>query len=128
MQCLNGPASQTSWTDQLDRSAGQIRWTDPLDGPAERPNGQTSFFIWSLGQFAYSKIFLSVCTLSQFPSPTKALLYNDSNNCYQKVYTSNSKGFRMSLKTIGNKTYVWMKGDDDITNQYKWFVRIAECN
>ena len=34
----------------------------------------------------------------------------------------------MSLKTIGNKTYVWMKGDDDITNQYKWFVRIAECN
>ena len=30
-------------------------------------------YIWSLGQFAYSKIDLSVCTLSQLPSRTKAL-------------------------------------------------------
>ena len=50
MQCVNGSASPTSWTNQLD-------------GPA----GLTSFFIWSRGQFAYSKIFLSVYTLSQLP-------------------------------------------------------------
>ena len=53
IQCVNWSASQTSWTNQLDRLV---------------------LFIWSLGQFAYSKIFLSVCTLSQLPSPTKALL------------------------------------------------------
>ena len=56
------PAGQTSWTDQLDR-----------------PAGRTSSFIWSLGQFAYSKIFLSVCTLSQLPSPTKALFFMNSD-------------------------------------------------
>ena len=59
------PAGRSNWTDQLDRPAGQISWTDLLDGPV--------LFNWSLGQFAYSKIDLSVCTLSQLPSPTKAL-------------------------------------------------------
>ena len=34
--------------------------------------------IWSLGQFTYLKIFLSVCTLSQLPSPTKALFTYDT--------------------------------------------------
>ena len=53
MGLLVGPAGRTSWTDQLDRPV---------------------LFIWSLGQFAYSRIFLSVCTLSQLLSPTKALL------------------------------------------------------
>ena len=69
MQFVNGSAGQTSWTDQLDGPAGRTSWTDQLDGPA----GQTIWtdhldrpvlFIWSLGQFAYSKIFLSVCALS----------------------------------------------------------------
>ena len=90
MQCVNGSASQTSWTDQLDGPAGRTSWTYQLEGPAGRtswtdqldgPAGPTGWtdqldgpvlFIWSLGQFAYSKIFLSVCTLSQLPSPTKA--------------------------------------------------------
>ena len=40
MQCVNGSASWTSWTDQLDGPAGQTSWTDQLDGPA----GQTSSF------------------------------------------------------------------------------------
>ena len=48
IQWVNGSASQTSWTDQLN-------------GPV--------LFIWSLGQFAYSRIDISVCTLSQLPSP-----------------------------------------------------------
>ena len=52
---------------QLDRSAGRTSWTNQLDGPV--------LFTWSLGQFAYSKIGLSVCTLSQLPSPTKALFF-----------------------------------------------------
>ena len=104
MQCVNGSASQTSLTDQLDRPDGRTSWTNQMDGPdgrtswkdqldrpakqtswtnqLDRPAGRTNFtdqldgpvlFIWSLGQFAYSKIFLSVCTLSQLPSPTKAL-------------------------------------------------------
>ena len=51
----------------LVRPAGQTSWTDQLDGPV--------LFIRSLGQFAYSKIFLSVCTLSQLPRPTKALFF-----------------------------------------------------
>ena len=49
-------------------SARQNSWTDQLDGPV--------LFIWSLGQFAYLKTDLSVCTLSQLPSPTKALFYS----------------------------------------------------
>ena len=57
MGLLVGPAGRTSWMDQLD-------------GPV--------LFIWSLGQFAYSKIFLSVCILSQLPSPTKALFAKPS--------------------------------------------------
>ena len=59
MSKLDGPARRTSWTDQLD-------------GPV--------LFIWSLGQFAHSKIDLSVCTFSQLPSLTKALVR------YQKTF------------------------------------------
>ena len=70
MYQLDRPAGQISWTDQLNRSAGQISWTDQLDGSV--------LFIWSLGQFAYSKIHLSVCTLSQLRIPTKALFSSDS--------------------------------------------------
>ena len=82
---LNRPAKRTSWTDQLDGRAGQTSWTDQLDAPAGRTSLRTSWtdqldrpvlFIWSLGQFQYSKIFLSVCTLSQLPSPTKALFWD----------------------------------------------------
>jgi len=40
MQCVNGSASWTSWTDKLDGPAGRISWTDQLDGLA----GQTSSF------------------------------------------------------------------------------------
>ena len=78
MQCVNGSASQTSWTDQLDRPDKQTSWMDQLDRPAGRtswtdqldgPAGQTS---WT-DQFAYSKIDLSVCIVSRLPSPTKAL-------------------------------------------------------
>ena len=42
-----------------------LQHVDQLDSPV--------FYIWSLGQFTYSKIDLSVCMLSQLPSPTKAL-------------------------------------------------------
>ena len=81
MQCVNGSASWTSLTDQLDGPAGRTSWTDQLD----RPAGWTSstdqldrpvLFIWSRGQFAYSKIDVSVCALSQLPSPMKALFFN----------------------------------------------------
>ena len=93
MDQLDGSARQTSWTDQLDRPAGQTSWTDQLDGSGGRiiwmdqldgPAGQTSwtdqldgsvFYTWSLGHFAYSKIDLSVCTLSQLPSLKKALFH-----------------------------------------------------
>ena len=34
MQCVNGSASWTSWTNQLDGPAGWTSWTDQLDGPA----------------------------------------------------------------------------------------------
>ena len=66
MDQLDGSAGQTSWTDQLDGPAGWTSWTDQLDGPV--------LFILSHGKFAYSKIDLSACTLSQLPSPTKALI------------------------------------------------------
>ena len=59
--------SNTWKTNQLDGSARRISWTDHLDGPV--------LFTWSLSQFAYSKIDLSICTLSQLPSPTEALFH-----------------------------------------------------
>ena len=98
MQCVNGPASQTSWTGQLYRPAWQTSLTDQLNRPAERtrwtdhldrPAGWTSwtdqldvpvFFIWSLGQFASSKIFLSVCALSHLLSLTKAFFWKRGSN------------------------------------------------
>ena len=67
MGLLVGPTGRTSWTDQLDGPAERTSCTDQLDGPV--------LFILRLGQFAYSKIKVSVCTLSQLPSPTKALLF-----------------------------------------------------
>ena len=88
MQCVNGSASQTSWTDQLDRPAGRTSWTAQLDEPV--------LLIWSLGQFDYSKIFLSVCTLSQLPSPTKALLIVDKFSS-PILNLLNSKTFLMPL-------------------------------
>jgi len=70
MDRLDGPAEQTSWTDQLD-------------GPV--------LSILRFGQFAYLKINVSVCTLSQLPSPTKALfgINNDDNN-NNKVNNNNN--------------------------------------
>ena len=53
MQCVNGSASLTSWTDQLDEPAGQTSCTDQLDRPAAQtscmdqldgPARQTSSF------------------------------------------------------------------------------------
>ena len=50
---LDGPAGRINWTDQLDGSAGRTSWTDQLDGPAwqtswtnqlDGPAGQTSSF------------------------------------------------------------------------------------
>ena len=52
MQCVNGSASWTSWTNQLDGPAGQTCCSDQLDGPAGRtswtnqldePAGRTSW-------------------------------------------------------------------------------------
>ena len=69
---LDGLAGQTSGTDQLDGPAGRTSWTDQRNGPAERTSWTDQFSL-SLGQFAYLKIDLSVGTLLQLPSPTKAL-------------------------------------------------------
>ena len=71
MQCVNGSASRTSWTNQLDGPAGWTSWMDQLDRPV--------LLFWSLGQFAYWKIDLSVCTLSQLLSPMKALFTKEWN-------------------------------------------------
>ena len=57
--------SDNVFLKEMDGPAGRTSWTDQLDGPV--------LYIRSLGQFAYSKIDISVCTLSQLPSPTKAL-------------------------------------------------------
>ena len=71
---LNGPTGRTSWTDQLDGPPGRTNWTDQLDGLAGHPSWTNQMedqldgpvlFIWSLGQFTYLKIALSVCTFSQ---------------------------------------------------------------
>ena len=67
MQCVNGTASQTTWTDQLDGPAGRTSWTDQLDRPAgrtswtdqlDRPAGRTSSF--------YLKPW-PVCIFEDFP-------------------------------------------------------------
>ena len=130
MGLLVGPAGRTSWTNQLDGPAGRTSWTDQLDGPAGQtswtyqlvgPAGRTSWtdqldrpvlFIWSLGQFAYSKIFLSVCTLSQLPSPTKALFLffsDDSpqwgNENISFVFSSSSGG----IPITGELLQIWVK-------------------
>merc|ERR1719347_85675 len=67
IECVNGSASWTSWTNQLDGPAGRTSWTDQLDGPAGRtswtdqldgPAGQTSSF--------YLKPW-PVCIFKDFP-------------------------------------------------------------
>ena len=55
MQCANGSASQTSWTDQLD-------------SPADRPAGQTSYFYlkpWPVRIFAYFPFSLYIVAASE---------------------------------------------------------------
>ena len=52
--------------DQLDKSARQISLTDQLFGQA-RPTSSLFSKLWPV------RIDPSVCTLSQLPSPTKAL-------------------------------------------------------
>ena len=46
MQCVNGSASRTSWTDQLDEPAGRTSWMDQLDGPAGRTSWTDQFFLF----------------------------------------------------------------------------------
>ena len=82
MQCVNGSTSLTSWTDQLDG-----------------PTGRTSSLYLAIGQFTYSKIDkieLSVCTLSQLPSPTKGRIPKKSQEHVIIVYTV----FRGKIKIV----------------------------
>ena len=58
---------RASKRNPLDGSAKWVYLTDQLDGSV--------LYIWSLSQFAYSKIDLSVCTLPQLPSPKKNLFF-----------------------------------------------------
>ena len=66
MQFATHAICNTCKTNQLNGSARRIGWTDQQDGSV--------LYAWSLGQFAYSKIYLSVCTSSKLTSPTKAFL------------------------------------------------------
>ena len=75
---LGGPAIQTSQADQQDRSARLNSQTDQLDGSARQISQMDQLdrpvlYFRSFGQFAYSKIDPSVCTLLQLPSLMKAL-------------------------------------------------------
>ena len=96
MQCVNGSASWTSWTDQLDRPAGRTSWMDQLDKPAGRTSwtdpldGPAGRISW-MDQFSLSEALASLhirrltfqfvhCCMLQLPSPTKALLYFDGWN------------------------------------------------
>ena len=67
---LDRPAGWTSWTDQLNGSAGEISWTDQLDRPAGRTS---SLYLkpWPVRIFEDWPF-----SLSQLPSPTKALFLN----------------------------------------------------
>ena len=47
-----------SWTNEINESTRQTSWTEQLDRPV--------LYTWSLGQFAYSKIDLSVCIFFSF--------------------------------------------------------------
>ena len=46
IQCVNGSASRTSWTDQLDGAAGRSSWTDQLDGAARQTSWRDQFFLF----------------------------------------------------------------------------------
>ena len=77
MQCVNGSASQTTWTDQLDGPAGRTSWTDQLDGPAgrtswtdqlDRPAGRTSSFYlkpWTVRIFKEFSLSLYIVAASE---------------------------------------------------------------
>ena len=75
--------TQCSWTDKLEGPAGWTSWTDQLDGPV--------LYTWSLGQFAYLKIDVSVCTLSQLLSPMKALFF--TNIFWNQNFFSDTNSF-----------------------------------
>ena len=92
---------------QLVHPAGWTSWTDKLDRPV--------LFIWSLGQFAYSKIFLSVCTLSQLPSPTKALFFDPSSSFTRKGFDG-----EWEKKENGNKKIVKLWSMDLIVS---WLLK-----
>ena len=85
--------------------AGQTSWTDQLDGPV--------LFSWSLGQFAYSKIDFSVCTLSHYSSPMKALfvlaklsLWVGSYSCSKFVATDATCSFVLTGQVQNNCIFV----------------------
>ena len=64
IQCVNGSASWTSWTDQLDGPAGWTSWTEQLDGSA----GWTSFFYlkpWPVRIFEDFPFSLYIVTASE---------------------------------------------------------------
>ena len=77
--------------DQRDGPAGRTSWTDQRNGPAERTSWTDQFSL-SLGQFAYLKIDLSVGTLLQLPSPTKALFIGNKVKTGQATVVSLQSG------------------------------------
>ena len=117
MGLLVGPAGRTSWTDQLDGPPGRTTWTDQLDGPARRTSWMDQqdrpvLFIWSLGQFAYSKTILSVCTLSQLPSPTKALFFR-----WDRVF---GRGFQVNFWVF------WLYCMDYVLGCFEGFLIVSK--
>ena len=78
----------------------------------------TSNDIWSLGQFAYLKIDLSVCTLSQLLSLTKALFSLTGNVLlWQKIKAFDN--FFMSQK-MKNSLWLHLKFTTKNVEHYLW--------
>ena len=91
MGLLVKPAGRTSWTDQLDGLARQTSLAGQLDGPAGQTSWTDQFFLFeALASSNIQRFFLSVCTLSQLPSPTNALFVcqGDAKSQFQKFFKS----------------------------------------
>jgi len=65
-------------TEQLNTTARLTGKTDQVDGPV--------LHFQRFDQFEYSKIDLSVCTLAQLLSPTKALFFVSNLNTVKVVF------------------------------------------
>ena len=98
------PAGRTSWTHQLDRPAGRTSWTDQLDGPAWRTS-RTDQLDWPAGRISWMDQFFLFEALTSLH--IRRLMFQFVHCCSFRVRRSPSFYVLVTLYRVTPWLFIW---------------------